>query len=77
MTRDRAGDYEELRAMVVSTSIIPRSAAGLMRYGMAAWLNAAMPSSNVRLTIVPTPGKGVPAVIASICLRLARGAVHA
>lgn len=77
MTRDRADDYEELRTKVVTSSIIPRSAVVLMRHGLAAWLNTAMLGSAARPAIAPAPGKGVPVVIASICLRLVRGAVHA
>jgi len=77
MTRDRAADYEDLRAMVVTSSLIPRSAAPLMRHGLAAWLNTGIPRCNPPPAIASAPSKGASAVIASIFFRLVRGAVHA
>lgn len=77
MTRDRAGDYEELRTKVATSSIIPRSAVTLMRHGLAAWLNTAVSTDIPPPSVALAPGTGAPDVIASIVFRLVRRDAYA
>ena len=76
MICDRTGDYEALRAKVMASSIIPRAGDGLVRHGMAAWLNMVTPAPPLSV-VMPAIVDGLPVVFASIFLRLARGAIHA
>jgi len=77
MIRDRADDYEALRAKVADASIIPRAAVTLMRHGLAAWLSTAVQRDKPPPSVALAPGQAAPVVIAAIVLRLARGVVHA